>query len=144
MNSSRLFGQYHVTPTASCIQDATSLFPKFHDYQLARRQALKLAFWPKAGPEDKRGQVLDLDWEWIRAMGTGMRVGELRISDVIGGYDNLRIAFYVSLVKRAEDQLPRIWPLSILQKKSKRFSTQDIKTFKGRLKILKARQYSAN
>jgi phage-related protein len=142
MNSSRLFGQYHVMPTASCIQDASSLFPKFHDYQLARRQALKLAFWPKAGPEDKRNQVLDLDWEWIRGMGAGMKVGELRISDVIGGHDNLRIIFYVSPVKRKEDLLPRIWTLSILQKKSKRFTTRDIKTFKGRLKILKFRQYS--
>jgi hypothetical protein len=117
-------------------------FPKFRDYQRARRHALKLAFWPKAGAGDF-GQMMDLDWEWIRSM-KGADVGELRISDTIGGHDNLRIIFYVSGTILKDDPLPRIWALSILQKKSRDFTSRDLSTFRGRLTILKARYYSTN
>ena len=106
------------------------------DYQEARRHALKLAFWPSGEPGDG-GQIMDLDWEWIKAM-RGLKVGELRISDVIGGHNNLRVIFHVTDVRLANEPMPRIWILSVLQKKAMAFTSRDIKTFRGRLNLLSA------
>jgi hypothetical protein len=133
-----LFGTYYVKPTFSAIRDAQDLFPKYRDYQEARRHALKLAFWP--GFNGGGGVVQDLDWSWIDGMGEP-RAAELRIHETIGGQDNLRIIFYVSKVILPKDPMPRIWTLSILQKKTKQFEHDDLKTFKGRLKILLKRYY---
>lgn len=57
-----------------------------------RRQTLKLRFWPDNHPEDERGQVVDLNWDWIRSM-PSLRTGELRIDDTISGNNNLRVIF---------------------------------------------------
>jgi hypothetical protein len=51
----------------------------------------------------------------------GLNVGELRISDIIGGHDNLRIIFYVAPKALKGEPLTKIWLLSVLQKKSMDF-----------------------
>jgi len=135
-----LTGVYHVKPTGAAIHEARDLFPRFGDYQLARCHALKLRFWPICY-DDESGQVVDLDWEWIKSM-PGCKVGELRISDTIGGCDNLRLIFYVSDAVLPSETMPNIWILSILQKKSNDFTANNISTFRGRLKILKKRVYA--
>lgn len=134
-----LFGRYYVTPTASAIRDAQDLFPKFGQYQEARRHALKLAFWP--GGEGLGGTVEDLDWSWIDGMGSP-RAAELRVHETIGGQNNLRIIFFAAETILPGDSLPRIWTLAVMQKKTERFSPFDLKTFRGRLKILLQRVYS--
>ena len=138
--SARLIGNYYVKPTFAAIRDAFALFPRFGDYQEARRHALKLAFWP-GGSRGQSGKVMDLDWEWIKGLGN-LRVGELRISDVIGGHNNLRIIFYVSDVVLAGDPLPRIWTLAVLQKKSNKFTSRDLQVFRARLIVLRKRTYN--
>ncbi len=103
------------------------LFPKRRDYQEARRNALKLAWWPDSGAADA-GQVEDLDWEWIKGM-KRPRAAELRISDRIGGHNNLRIIFFLAGVVLPNEPLGRIWTLAILQKKSMRFTDRDLQVF---------------
>ncbi|MCC7423636.1 MAG: hypothetical protein IT428_25495 [Planctomycetaceae bacterium] len=137
--SGGLEGAYHVKPVAAAIRDAQDLFPKYGDYQEARRHALKLRFWP-SGMSEERGTVVDLDWEWIKAM-IGEKVGELRIDDQIAGQNNLRIIFYVSDIILPNEPLPKIWLLSILQKKSWDFTKNDLRTFRTRLAVLKLRTY---
>jgi hypothetical protein len=58
-----------------------------------RRHPLKLRYWPEPRPQDESGQVLDLDWEWIKAC-KGLRIGELRIHETIAGFDNWRVIFF--------------------------------------------------
>ena len=138
----QLVGNYYVTPTPAAIKDAHGLFPRYGDYQEARRHALKLVFWPLGDPGDG-GQIMDLDWEWIKAVGRS-KVGELRISNVIGGHNNLRVIFHVTDVLLANEPLPRIWIVSVLQKKARHFTARDIETFRGRLTILKRRYYGTH
>jgi hypothetical protein len=95
-----------------------------------RRHALKLRYWPEHHPADEAGKILDLDWEWIRAL-TGLRIGELRVADAIGGNDNLRVIFYVGNTEIREP-LPMIWILRVLQKKRDDFSKHDVSIFKAR------------
>jgi len=135
-----LFGNFYVVPTPSAVKDGMDLFPKYGDYQEARRQILKLAFWPRAG-DSGSDQVQDLDWEWVKGLGEH-KVGELRIADRIGGYDNLRVIFHVTDVVLKGDPMPRIWVISVLQKKSQKFTARDLQTFKGRVRILRHRHYS--
>lgn len=137
--SGGLTGHYHVIPTSAAIHEAEDLFPRFGDYQQARSHALKLRFWPVSDPNES-DQVVDLDWEWIKSM-PGAKVGELRIDDVIGGCNNLRLIFYVSDLILPGDAMPKIWILSVLQKKSNSFTTHNLATFRGRLTILKKRVY---
>jgi hypothetical protein len=136
---SGLAGHYHIKPTPAAIRDAMDLFPKYGDYQEARRHALKLRFWP-TGEDRDSGQIEDMDWCWIRSL-RGNKVGELRIHDTIAGHDNLRAIFYVSDVVLRGEPLPKIWIISVMQKKSMDFTTNDITTFKARLAILKKRVY---
>lgn len=133
-----LFGRYYVKPTASAIRDALDLFPKFRHYQEARRHALKLAFWP--GFDDGGGLVEDLHWSWIDGM-ENPRAGELRIHETIGRHDNLRVIFHVSKIVLPKDTMPRIWILAVMQKKTQRFDSHDLQTFRGRLVILLKRNY---
>lgn len=134
-----LFGNYYVKPTFSAIRDAERLFPRYGDYQEARRHALKLAYWP--GGVAESGQVMDLDWESIKGM-PAPRANELRISDTIGGHNNLRIIFWVANTVLKGDSLPRIWTVAVLQKKTMKFSDFDLRTFSARVKILRQREYS--
>jgi hypothetical protein len=134
-----LFGQYYVKPTASAIGDAQDLFPRYGDYQEARRHALKLAFWPDSGDADE-GMVEDLNWEWIRSL-RKLRIGELRIDDVIGGKRNLRIPFWVSDQKLPSDPMPRIWTLAVVDKKNNDWTPRELEAFADRLTSLKIRFY---
>ena len=137
---SNLFGSYHVTPTASALRDANGLFPRFGDYQELRRHALKLAYWPTG--QMTSGLVCDLEWDTIKGM-PGPKACELRIDDVIGGFNNLRIIFYVfdrTLILQG-DVLPRLWLISAMQKKTERFSPNDLKTFSARVTLLRRRKY---
>lgn len=137
---SKLFGDFHVTPTGSAIKDAESLLPKFRDFQELRRHALKLAFWPSG--KSVSGKVADLDWEEITGMAKP-RANELRIDDEIAGLNNLRVIFYPFEKKiiLPGDVLPRLWVVSVLQKKTQRFSTNDFETFAARIKIVRIRNY---
>jgi hypothetical protein len=134
-----LDGRYYVVPTYSAIRDAGLLFPKYRHYQETRRHALKLAFWP--GFDDEGDTVEDLHWSWIDGMGEP-RAAELRIHETIGGHDNLRIIFHVAKEPLPTDPMPRIWVLSVLQKKNNRFNHYDLKTFRARLVVLLKRYYS--
>lgn len=110
------------------------------DYQELRRHALKLAFWPSG--ESVSGQVCDLDWDIISGM-SPPRANELRIDDEIGGFDNLRLIFYMfrkDLVLPG-DVLPRLWILAVMQKKTQRFSVHNLTTFKSRVTLIQPRWY---
>jgi hypothetical protein len=123
------------------MKEAFDLFPHYGDYQEVRSHALKLAHWP--GGETETGQVCDLDWEEI----TGMRAPkacELRIDDVIGGHNNLRVIFFVPkpAVVLPGDVLPRLWTIGVMQKKTQRFSNNDLATFAARVMLIRKRKYS--
>ncbi len=68
---------------------------------------------------------------------------ELRIDDVIAGFNNLRIIFYVydKQLILPGDVLPRLWTISVLQKKTRRWTPNDLKTFRARVVILRNRKY---
>lgn len=135
----KLFGSYYVKPSPAAIKEAHNLFPRMRDYQELRRHALKLAYWPKR-KADKSGQVMDMHWDRITAVGKPP-VYELRISDVINGHDNLRVIFYVGDRVLPKDTLPRIWILSVLQKKSQKFTKRHAAIFRARRTII-ARRYA--
>jgi hypothetical protein len=136
-----LFGDYHVTPTPSAIKEAEGLFPRFGEYQEVRRHALKLAYWPKRRGETG-GIVGDMDWEEIKGM-SGPKACELRIDDNIGGYNNLRLIFYVfeKNIVLPGDVLPRLWVMSIMQKKVERFTNTMLRIFSGKVQIIRQRKY---
>ena len=136
-----LFGDYHVTPTHTALKEAQDLFPKYGDYQELRRHALKLAFWPK-GPIGSGGMVIDLDWEVIKGM-SDPKACELRITDKIGGFDNLRLVFYrfEKDVILTDDILPRLWVIGVMQKKLQRFSNAQLRIFSARVTVLRQRKY---
>lgn len=138
-----LFGDYHVTPTHTAMKEAMDLFPRYGDYQEVRRHALKLAFWPKRTVVGSGGMVGDLDWEEIKGM-NGPKACELRIDDVIGGFNNLRLIFYAfeKDVILDGDIMPRLWVVSILQKKTERFSNANLRIFSARVKIIRQRKYA--
>jgi len=69
------------------------------------------------------------------------RAAELRIHETIGGHDNLRIIFHASKMALPTEPMPRIWVLSVLQKKTRRFDSYDLRTFHARLVILLKRYY---
>jgi hypothetical protein len=98
-----------------------------------RRHALKLRFWPEPHPTDEGGHVLDLDWCWIRAL-AGLRIGELRVHDTIGGHDNIRIIFFDP--QWPAEPLPNLWVLAVFQKKRDDFTKANLDTFKARRMIV--------
>jgi hypothetical protein len=132
-----LTGTHLVRAGRWAFQEAQRLFPKTRDRAELRRHALKLRFWPGCRPEDSEGQVLDLDWCWIRSL-PGKRIGELRIHDTIDGCDNLRVIFYAPPIKT---EPPMLWVLSVLQKKRDDFSTAQIQNFALRSKLILERFY---
>jgi hypothetical protein len=95
-----------------------------------RRHSLKLRYWPAHHPADNAGKILDLDWEWIRSL-SGLRIGELRVADTIGGNDNLRVIFYVGSAE-IRKPLPMIWVIRVIQKKRDDFSRNDLSIFRAR------------
>lgn len=62
-----LTGSFWVRVFGAALREAAKLWPKAKNRSLVRRHALQLKFWPgPAGGEC--GTILDLDWEWIKAL----------------------------------------------------------------------------
>jgi hypothetical protein len=129
-NGSRLTGNFRVRGLRPAFLAVRRLLPKTADKAELRSQALKLRYWPQKKPTAESGQLLDLDWDWIKAL-KGLSIGELRIDDRIGGLDNLRIIFFVG-DKKLRSPLPLIWSLHVMQKKRMEFTAADLATFKAR------------
>ena len=135
---SNLTGSYLVRVGRWAFQDARKWLPRTRDRAELRRHALKLRFWPSGASDDEGGQVMDLDWSWIKAL-AGKRIGELRVNDVIGGCDNLRIIFFDPKLPTAP--LPTLWVLSVFQKKRDDFTPAQIKNFQARSRLVLERFY---
>ncbi len=89
---------------------------------------------------DDNGTLLDLDWEWIKAL-PGLRIGELRIKDSMGGHDNIRIIFFDP--QRPSKPKPMLWVLAVFQKKRADFTTAQLQTFRLRRTLVLERFYDA-
>jgi len=133
-----LTGSYLVRAGRWAFQAIHKWLPRARDRAELRRHALKLRFWPGCTGKETEGQVLDLDWSWIKAL-PGKRIGELRIHDTIGGCDNLRVIFFVPTIVI---QLPTLWVLSAFQKKRDYFTAPQLKNFELRRKLIMERFYS--
>ena len=136
-----LRGRHWVRGLRSAFHDCRHLCPRTKDRMEIRRHGLKLQYWPAVRLSDESGQVLDLDWEWIKSI-PGKNIGELRVDDVIGGHDNLRIIFFVPGIKRRTDPMPAIWLLAVMQKKRQNFTAANIQTFNLRRQLILARFYN--
>ncbi|MFN7289270.1 MAG: hypothetical protein ACK5YR_05785 [Pirellula sp.] len=121
-------GSYYVRAIRPAFQDARHWLPAMRDRAVLRRHALKLRFW---GPV---GMVEDLDWDWIQAR-RDERIGEVRIGDVLGGCDNLRvITWHPKRLTRPSwnptgAPVLHIWILAVFQKKRDEFTKGNLKTF---------------
>lgn len=137
-----LTGNYFVRILRPAFHDAHKWLPRTKDRAVLRRHALKLRFWPERQPEAETGEMLDLNWSWIRALRT-QRIGELRIDDRIGDCDNLRVIFHVPQGSQnyPEQPMPTIWVLGVLQKKRNDFSKANFVNFKARRQIVLTRFY---
>jgi hypothetical protein len=94
---------------------------------------------PEKHPEDDNGLVLDLDWEWIKALRKKKKkIGELRINETIGDHDNLRVIFFKPDILKPH---PMIWILSVFQKKRQDFTRAQLQTFADRSDIVLERFY---
>jgi hypothetical protein len=127
-----LFGNYYVYPTLSAMARGWQICKGMHEYQKLRAHALKLAFWPKDA---------DLDWDWIKSL-EAKRVGELRIDEIIAQQNNLRVIFFKANKILPSDSLPRIWTLTVFQKKRQDFSGKEIAAFRAMRDIIVARYYA--
>lgn len=139
--SSGLSGNYHVSPIATAICRGWKLCGgKMREYQLLRRHALKLAFWPDGGggPADA-----DIDWDWVKSL-ERFRIGELRIDELINGNDNVRVIFFKANLKRPEDRLTRIWLMTVYQKKRWEFTPPELAAFKAQRQIIVKREYNGS
>jgi hypothetical protein len=134
-----LTGRYFVRAIRPAFDDVHRLFSRTRDKIEVRRHALKLRDWPDAIVTEESGQVVDLDFSWIRSL-EALKIGELRIHNNIGGRDNLRIIFFVG---PPDDRLPKtcIWILSVIQKKRQDFSQNQLKVFRARRFLVHERFY---
>jgi hypothetical protein len=137
-----LTGRFHVRTLRANFADARRLLPRSGDRAELRRHVLKLRFWPKANAREAAGQVVDLDWSWIQAC-KGLDIGELRIHDVIGGNDNLRVIFFVG-PERESESLSCIWVLAVMQKKRDDFTANNLATFRARRLLVLERFYQGD
>lgn len=137
---SGLFGNYYVKPTPSAIKRAWKLCKaSVRDVEIIRRHALKLAFWPDS--DDAGGA--DIDWCWIEGL-KDKRIAELRIDEVIGDNDNLRVIFFKANKMLPADSLLRIWTLTVIQKKAQGFSAGEIQSFRAMRDMLVIREYGGD
>ena len=136
--ATNLTGSRLVRVVRPAFHDARFWLPKSKDRAELRRHALKLRFWPPGMPISDSGEILDINWSWIKSL-KGMRVGELRISDRIGGCDNLRVIFFDPDI--VSEPLPMIWILAVMQKKRDYFTTGQINNFKLRRALVLQRFY---
>lgn len=137
--------QTHLTGTRlirgikSAFQDARRLLPRTKDRVELRRYTLNLRYWPPGVAAVNGGQIMDLDWSWIKTL-PGKRIGELRISNVIGGCDNLRVIFFDPDIDT--EPLPMMWVLAVLQKKKNQFAPQQLRMFELRRLLVIERFYN--
>ena len=136
-----LEGRYRVRAISPALNEVWRLCNRMKENAEIRRHALKLRFWPDNHPTTDSGEVLDLNWSWVRSL-PGANVGELRIQDAIAGNDNLRIIFFVGDPK-IKKPLPMIWILRVMQKGRDDFSRHDISIFKARKALVVERFYKA-
>jgi hypothetical protein len=137
--SAKLTGRYRVRAYSPALREVKRMFNRVGDRMEVRRHVLKLRFWPDGASSVPRGQVLDLDWDWVEGL-SFRDVGELRISDVIAGQNNLRIIFHVGGEKML-DPLPVIWVLRVFQKKRMDFTSNDLSVFSERRRQIRRRFY---
>lgn len=139
MDGEHLTGNYRVRAIGPAMQEAWRLCRRMRDNIALRRQALKLRYWPENHPLSDSGQIIDLDWSWIRSL-PKQSVGELRVHETIAGNDNLRIIFFVG-DRKVLDPLPVIWILRVMQKRRNDFSRNDVSIFKARRALVIERFY---
>jgi hypothetical protein len=137
MKGEGLTGNYRVRVLRPALDEAYKLCPRMCDRMELRAQALKLRYWPANQSSDGNGQLLDLDWSWIKAA-PHLRIGELRIDDTIGGNDNLRLIFFVG-ERVVAMPMPVIWILRAMQKKRNDFSAHDLAMVKARRMFVQER-----
>lgn len=140
MASEGITGNFRVRALRPAFEDARRICPHTKDRMELREHALKLRYWPTPHPVAQDGQVLDLDWSWVMAL-RNLRIGELRIDDLIGGNDNLRIIFFEG-DHAVRDPLPMMWILRVMQKKRNDFSAHDLSIAKMRRLIVLERFYA--
>lgn len=138
MAGEHLTGNYWVRAIGPAFRDVFGLMRTKRDVMEVRSQAIKLRYWPERQAQES-GQLIDLEWCWVRAL-SGLRIGELRLDDAIGGRENLRIIFYVG-DRIVGAPLPTIWILRVMQKKRNDFSSYDLDVFKGRRILVLERFY---
>ncbi len=134
-----LTGNYQVRIFRPAFDDVEGLCTRTRDKIEIRRHALKLRFWPNQNTSEESGQIVDLDWSWIKSLPQS-RIGELRIHDDISGNDNLRVIFFVGEPLDIVE-MPVIWVLSVFQKKRDDFTAPQIKVFRGRRLLVLERFY---
>lgn len=111
--ATRLQGRYWVRVLTAAMHQAKRHWPRTRDRMELRRQALKLRLWPEKRPRTESGVLLDVDWSWIKTLET-LNIGELQISDTIGGCENIRVVFFVAHQERVADPIPAIWVLAAM------------------------------
>lgn len=128
-----LVGSFYVTPTATAIRRAWKLCKRSaRDYQILRRHALKLAYFPACG-----------DWDWVKSL-HGKCIGELRIDERIASQENIRVIFFQTKIQLPSEPLPRIWTLTVFPKKSDNFTAREINAFKAMREIIVIRTYGGS
>lgn len=86
---------------------------------------------------------MDLDWSWIRAC-QGLSIGELRINELLAGFDNWRVIFFEGPKPKPGSEDPhKLWVLQVMKKKRNDFTDAEIKTFKLRRLLVMQRYYGA-
>jgi hypothetical protein len=123
-------------------KDCERLLGTNRDRKIVRRHALKLRYWPEFNPTTEAGQLLDLDWSWIKAC-PGMNIGELRINERLSGFDNWRVIFFDGL-KPKDGGIRKLWILQLMKKKSNDFSDAEIRTFRLRRMLVVQRYYEGS
>ncbi len=139
----RLTGTQHVRIVRECLKDGHRLFPKTRDRMEFRRHLLKLRYWPERHPQDHQGTVLDVDWEKVKSL-AGLDVFELRVTDTIGGHDNLRAYFYTHEQQDAISPMPCLWILHAMQKKRNDLTKFDLSILKARRLTVRRLVYGVN
>ena len=121
-------------------KDLVRLLASNRDCKVMRRHMLKLRYWPEFHPETESGEILDLDWSWIKAC-HGLNIGELRINETVSGFNNWRVIFFEGPKPPAQDQMQKIWILQVMKKKRNDFTDNEINTSKLRRQMVIERYY---
>lgn len=107
-----------------------------------RRQALKLRWWDERQTHGA-GLLFDLTYESIKAL-SGSGIYELRIDDVVGDHDNIRIVLFdppSDWIPLEEKPLKIVWVLEALQKERDGWTKNELNRFSASRLLLKQRCY---